>query len=60
MHGGVISAKSEGKGKGAEFTVELPIESIPDKVKSGGINLVMTANVGTGVATPDDEKDTQN
>jgi signal transduction histidine kinase len=72
LHDGVISVKSEGKGKGAEFTVDLPIEPIPDKVKSGGINLVVTANLGTAIATPvsnpsnikaleaDDEKDTQN
>jgi signal transduction histidine kinase len=25
MHGGVISAKSEGTGKGSTFTIELPL-----------------------------------
>ncbi|PSB60784.1 hypothetical protein C7B79_24450 [Chroococcidiopsis cubana CCALA 043] len=41
LHGGRVSATSEGIGKGATFTVSLPIGALPtqEKMRSGGISL---------------------
>ena len=37
MHGGIVSAHSEGLGKGAEFVVRLPVASAPAEVPAGEV-----------------------
>ena len=60
LHGGEVSANSEGLGKGATFTISLPIldrpiENAPQQVSNQGNNLV-----GSKVLVVDDDDDSRN
>ncbi len=37
MHGGRVEARSEGRGRGSEFTVELPVTVAPDKASGAAV-----------------------
>lgn len=67
LHGGVVSASSAGEGKGATFTVKLPISAIRRDEKlgqgTGASNLAIRIGerdelVGIKILVVDDEKDT--
>ena len=58
MHGGMVTAASEGPGKGAEFTVTLPAHAAP-QVKPAETPAVQPVLEGERVLVVDDEADTR-
>ena len=53
LHGGVVLARSEGEGKGAEFTVQLPIVAAFQSAQPGnGVRLLPGAGASTSGAMP--------
>jgi signal transduction histidine kinase len=64
MHGGSVTAQSEGPGKGSTFTVRLPLEGVervtPDMAKPTSLAASIPARLeGVRVLVIDDDKDTR-
>lgn len=71
LHGGVVYAESEGKGKGASFVIQMPImvvppqrpmhdfSVIPPSLRHGGSTTVSKILTGVDILVVDDERDTR-
>jgi len=63
MHGGTIEARSEGLGKGATFTVSLPLRALPARVRrpnpGRALSMGETPLTGKAVLLVEDDSDTQ-
>jgi CheY-like chemotaxis protein len=63
LHGGTVAAESEGEGKGATFTVELPISGAPGTERSAPDTVAQPEGAvrldGVRVLVVDDEADTR-
>jgi two-component system CheB/CheR fusion protein len=57
MHGGTVSAHSDGDGKGSEFTVRLPMTSAPDEAQAPDSPAVSGIPAGTTVVVVEDNAD---
>jgi CheY-like chemotaxis protein len=57
MHGGTVSARSDGAGTGSEFTVRLPISQAPSDVRSAAASPVSRIPAGTTVVVVEDNAD---
>ena len=58
MHGGNIAAKSEGIGKGSEFTIRFPAATRPILLKSSVLGLTESASKKVRILVVDDNVDT--
>lgn len=69
MHGGTVAVESEGEGKGAVFSVRLPIMAVPveaeqvrsiDQIEFDGLQTETNVDLsGVSILVVDDEKDTR-
>ncbi len=57
MHGGTVSAHSDGDGKGSEFTVRLPVTSAPAQAHTDKGPAVSSIAAGTTVVVVEDNAD---
>ncbi|WP_090370934.1 PAS domain S-box protein [Nitrosospira sp. Nl5] len=57
MHGGTVEATSEGKDRGSEFVVRLPLSEVSARAKSAGPEKAVPAPPGLRVLVVDDNHD---
>jgi len=57
LHGGTVSAASDGEGRGSTFTVTLPLLSLPGQAAAGGAAAVPFASDALRVLVVDDNVD---
>ena len=60
MHGGTVTAASEGSGRGSEFTIRLPLlpaEAAPARAADGAVRAELAPVVGRRILVADDNPD---
>jgi signal transduction histidine kinase len=60
MHGGTVTAASEGSGRGSEFTIRLPLlraEAVPARAADGAARAELAPVVGRRILVADDNPD---
>src|SRR5688572_331557 len=58
LHGGIVRAESEGVGRGAKFSVWLPLREVETPIRTNTMNLATGALAGTCILVVDDSSET--